>query len=401
MKGARLVARLRSAAYSAALLLVAVVPLPAQRVKLLVPMDSLIERARRDSDDAPAHYEVALGYWLGRKYDLAEQHLRQAIAIDPRLAQAYLALSLLPYARRFKLWDEEEDGKVPAEWQAAVEEADRFGRLAFLIDPMVDLKPLALMIPPPGVFGLSGSRQAAYTYVMNGFGSFWDGQYGRAYQFFREIAGPATEADRQKFSSWFLWYEALAAAHTSDFARAEADLRLLMARADTTSSKGGSRGALAFTTATQYRYALACLLDDAGRSREAVPLLQEALTSDAGLYVAHLRLATIYDDTHRTQSALTERRRAMESNPDDPSLPYELGEALARAGELAEAHTVLRQAIQANPRNVRALYVLGYVAAQVGEKEEARSAYERFLALAPSRFETQKTEVEGRLQALK
>lgn len=75
----------------------------AQRVRLSVPMDELVLRAERDSNDAPAHYEVALGYWLGKKYDLAEQHLRQAILIEPKTAAAYLALSYLPYARRSKL----------------------------------------------------------------------------------------------------------------------------------------------------------------------------------------------------------------------------------------------------------------------------------------------------------
>lgn len=38
-----------------------VAPLGAQRVKLLVSLDSLVSRAQRDSMDAPTHYELALG----------------------------------------------------------------------------------------------------------------------------------------------------------------------------------------------------------------------------------------------------------------------------------------------------------------------------------------------------
>jgi Tfp pilus assembly protein PilF len=72
-------------------------PLAAQRAKLLIPLDSLVSRAQRDSMDAPAHYELALGYWVGRKFDLADQELRRAIAIEPHTAEAYLALSYLPY----------------------------------------------------------------------------------------------------------------------------------------------------------------------------------------------------------------------------------------------------------------------------------------------------------------
>jgi tetratricopeptide (TPR) repeat protein len=375
-------------------------PLVAQRARMVVPLNTLIERARVDSNDAPTQYEVALGYWLAKRYDDAEFHLRQAILIEPSTAAAYLALSYLPYARRNKLWDEEEDGRLPAEWQPVIEEAWAFRRKAFLIDPLVDLKPLALMIPPAGVFGLRGNAQAVYTYVMNGFGSFWDGQYARAYQFFREIAGPATDQDRKdKFNSWFLWYEALAAAHANDLPRATSNMRILLARAEAAATLGGG-ATLAFSDATHYRYTLACILDLGGEHREAIALLQQALTEDVGLYPAHVRLARIYEDQHRTNAALEERRRAVASNPEDPSLLFDLGESLARAGELVEAHGVLRQAVQANPRSHRALYVLGFVAQQVGSKDEARGAYTRFLELAPSRFETQKAEARRRLEAL-
>jgi Flp pilus assembly protein TadD len=248
--------------------------------------------------------------------------------------------------------------------------------------------------------GLKGGAGAEYTWLMNGFGSFWDGQYYRAYQFLQEIAKGATDPDREKFRSWFLWYEGLAAAHTDDFARAEANFRIMLTRAEKAASLGGG-ATLAFTQANHYRYTLACILDMEGKSRDAVALLQEALTEDVGLYMAHVRLASIYEDQHRPQAALEERRRAVASSPDDPSLLFDLGDALARAGELPEAQAVLRQARQANPRNVRALYVLGYVASQVGNIDEARDAYQQFLALAPSRFDEQKAEVAQRLQALK
>jgi Tfp pilus assembly protein PilF len=389
----------RSRSLVLVLSLAAATDLTAQRMKLLVPMDSLEARAERDSNDAPTHYELALAYWLGKKYDEAERHLRLAITIEPHTAPAYLALSYLPYARRPKLWEEEDRGKVPAEWQAPLEEAWRFRRQAFLIDPFVDLKPLALMIPPASTLGLRGNAGAVYTYLMNGFGSFWDGQYGRAYQFFGEIAGKSTETDREQFASWFLWYEGLAAAHTDDNARAEADLRILLARAEKSAEMGGG-AMLAFSAANHYRYTLACLLDKAGRSADAIELLQESLTSDVGLYMAHTRLAAIYDRQHRARSSMEERRRAVAASPEDATLLFELGEALARTGELPEAQGVLRQARQANPRNVRALYVLGFVAQKLGSSDEARDAYQQFLALAPSRFYEQKAEAQRRLESL-
>lgn len=386
-----------------ALLLLALVAVPrleAQRLRLLVSLDQLERKALADSNDAPAHYDLALGYWLVKRYDLADQQLRQAIRIEPHTAAAYLALSFLPYARREKLWDEVDKGKVPAEWKPVLEEAWGFRKQAFLLDPMVDLKPLALMIPPSNSFGLSRNAEAIHTYIMNGFGSFWDGQYGRAYQFFQQIGGNPTPEDRKRFAGWFLWYEGLAAAHINEFATAEADFRLLMERAEAEVKESGG-AMLAFSSGNEYRYTLACILDQAGRSKEAVALLQEAMTNDAGLYMAHVRLANILLDQHRPAAAIEERRRAVNANPEDPTLVFELGEALARAGEMTEAQAVLRQARQANPRNVRALYVLGIVSSQLGSTDEAREALTQFLALAPSRFSEQKVEAARRLEALK
>lgn len=384
-------------------LVLSVGPLPAQRMKLLVPLESLIERARRDSLDAPAHYEVALGYWLDRKYDLAERHLREAIAIEPKTAAAYLALGYLAYARRPKLWDEVRENKVPPEWVAPVNEALRFQGQAFIIDPWVDLKPLALMIPPVSSLGAlkGGFREAFYTWFLNGLGSLWDGQYERAYKFFRDIAGNATEEERQKeFPGWLLWYEALAAAHSNDFGRATANLRMLMARAEEHAEKHDRSAALALRDANEYRYALASFLHIAGQYREAVPLLQEVLSRDLGFYMAHARLAMIYDDMRRPRSAIEERRRAVAANPEDPSLLFDLGIALAQVGELADAHATLRQARTANPRHVRTLYVLGRVEEQLGDTVAARETYRQFLALAPTRFGEQKAEISTRLQAL-
>ncbi|HWA58619.1 MAG TPA: tetratricopeptide repeat protein [Gemmatimonadales bacterium] len=373
--------------------------LPAQRATLRVPLGTLEDRVAADSMDPAAHYDLGLAYWLSRRYDEAERHLRRAIAIEPHLAPGYLALAYLPYARRPKLWDEVRKGKVPAELTAAVEEADRFRRKAFLIDPLVDLKPLALMIPPASSFGLKGNSEAVYTYIMNGFGSFWDGQYGRAYQFFHEIGGNASEEEHQRFPSWFLWYEALAAAHANDFDRATTNLRTLLARAQSDQNVDAG-AAIAFSEANHYRYTLACILDQAGRAREAIPLLEEALTVDAGLYMAHARLAAIYADQKRPQASLEERRRAVAANPDDPGLLFDLGEALARAGQGAEAYAILKQAREANPLNFRTLYVLGWAAQQVGRNDEAKDAYRSFIALAPSSFAEQKATATARLETL-
>ncbi|HSE66214.1 MAG TPA: CDC27 family protein [Gemmatimonadales bacterium] len=381
-------------------LVMAASPLHAQKVKLLVPLDSLIARVQRDSNDAPAHYEVALGYWLAKKYDLAEAHLREAIAIEPKTATAYLALSYLPFARNYGLWGDVEKGKVSAEWLPKVEEADHLRRQAFLLDPLVDLRPLALMIPPTGTFGLSRRESALYTYIMNGLGSFWTGDYSKSYQFFSSIAEGATEEDRKKFADWFLWYEGLSATHTFQYSRGVADFRLLLDRAIARENPD-SNAIVPFESANEFRYALAVILDKAGQQAEAIKLLQESVTSDLGLYMAHVRLAEIYEEQHRTKSALQERRRALEASPDDPGLLYDLGEALYRAGELSDAYGFLEKAVKANPRSVRALYMFGSVAQKLEQTEEAKAAYTKFIAIAPSRFQEQIVEAGHRLETMK
>lgn len=280
-----------------------------------------------------------------------------------------------------------------------LEEAWSFRRRAFLIDPMVDLKPVALMIPPASSLGLTRREQGFYTYLMNGYGSFWVGDYLKAYGFFQEIMKGVTDTDRKEYASWFLWSEALAAAHANDHPRAVSNLRLILERATTAEQRSGG-AALVFSQANHYRYTLACVLDLGGETKEAIGLLQEALTNDVGLYAAHTRLAEIYERQHRTGASLTERRRAVAANPEDPSLLVDLGEALARAGEFPDAQGALRQAVAANPRSHRAWYLLGTIAQRLGANEEARTAFTRFLAIAPSRWESQRVEVQQKLTQL-
>jgi tetratricopeptide (TPR) repeat protein len=374
-------------------------PVQAQRVKLTVPLDTLIAHAQRDSNDAPAHYEVALGYWVNRKYDDAEKHLREAISIDPSMAEAYLALGFLPYARNSGLWDDVEKGKVSAEWLPKVEEAWHLRQRAYLLDPLVDLQPLALMIPPTGTFGMSRRQSELYTYVMNGFGAFWTGQYDQAYAFFSELTQGATPEDRKNFEDWFLWYEGLTAAHTFRYPQAAEDFQTLLTRAEAR-ERPDSGVLVPFVEANDFRYTLATIKSKAGQVPEALKLFQDVLTSDLGMYEAHVRLAEMYEAQHRTQSALQERQRALETNPDDPALLLDLGEAMAKAGDLSDAYGYLEKAVAANPRSAKALYLFASVAQKLDQRDAAKVAYTHFIAMAPSVYSSQIAEARERLQAL-
>ena len=172
---------------------------------------------------------------------------------------------------------------------------------------------------------------------------------------------------------------------------------MLLARADSATRLDGG-ATLAFSSANHYRYTLAVILDLAGKSTEAVSLLQEALTNDVGLYMAHVRLAGI-----SMTSILAGPRRSKNAAAPWQPIPRILppvptgGSARPRRG--AGRGPGRPPAGPANPRNVRALYVLGFVARQMDTRRCPRRV-QPFIELAPSRFEDQKVEARKRIEAM-
>ena len=100
--------------------------------------------------------------------------------------------------------------------------------------------------------------------------------------------------------------------------------------------------------------------------------------------MAHVRLADIAEAERSYDEAIAARRRAIEVNPDDPSLLTDLGMTLGKAGRFGEAIATLQQAYEANPRDPRPLFLLGIGHVQMGDAPKAREAFERSLLL----FET-------------
>jgi len=153
--------------------------------------------------------------------------------------------------------------------------------------------------------------------------------------------------------------------------------------------------------ADEYRYVLAYITQRANDPNGAVALYQDALTVDLGLYPAHSRIADIYEGARMWPQAIEARRHAINANPDDAGLHLGLGVTLAKAGRLAEAEGALAHALELNPRESRAAYYLGIVRQQQGKSAEARSTFERFIALAPSRYARQIDDATQRLAALR
>jgi tetratricopeptide (TPR) repeat protein len=375
------------------------VPAGAQRIKLPASLQELEQRARRDSNDAAAHYNVALAYWNEKRWEDAERALQVAVTIEPQFAQGYLALSRLPFARRGRLWQEIAEDRVPDDWKPAVEQSDRMYRRAFLIDPLVDLRIEGAVTPGRSVYW-DLFAPGLYDLLFRGFDDIREAKYDKAYERLNALAvmfGGRHGVDSLPAS--ILWYRGLAAAHIGQYDSATADFRRLLARSEARERRDSLIHVPLATN--EYRYVLAVVTHRAGRVEEAVPLYQEALAVDLGLYMAHTRLAEILEASRQFAAAVPSRRRAVAANPDDPSLLLDLGLTLGKAGQWAEAAAMLEHAMEANPRDARAPYYLGIVQQQLGKPTEARASFERFLALAPSRYERQLADARQRLATLR
>lgn len=378
--------------------------LAAQRLKLPKSLGELEAAAQRDSSDPAAHYNVALGYWSAKRYDEAEKALRRSLSMDPRLAPAHLALAYLPYARRSKLWGEVVREEIPKDQIVVVEQSDREYRHAFLIDPLVDLRILGAVGPnSPDFIDVRDYWGEVWALFFQGFADCEEGKYedchGRFVTLIREIDG-----DRypKRIPSSVLWYKGIAAAHINKPEIAADHFRELIKRSNEAEKERESKGELARVPmrTNEYRYTLATILQSLGKTAEAIALFEEVLNNDIGFYMAHVRLANIYEAQKDYTRAAKARQGAVDANPDDPSLMTDLGVTLGKAGDFATAESRLQQAYEANPQDVRPLFWLGIARVQQGKSSGAREAFEQFVRLAPARYDRQVAMAKERLAQL-
>lgn len=373
----------------------------AQRLKPPDKLHKLEARAVADSNDASTHLDLAFGYWSEGRYDDAEASIKLAIQIDPQFAEAYLALAQLPYARRPELWREISEGRVPERWLSTLEGADRHYRLAFLLDPLVDLEIIAAVIPPRSIDPEADSPQPAPDeIVVRAFDDMAAGRYNRAHEKLeRRFDDLGFEQDPDAAPDWLLWYHALTAARQEKHEDAIRDLDLLRGRSlDDARNEGLLRVPL---QAADFRYLIATLKLQAGLAVEAVQIYQEVLEDDPDYYLAYVQIARIHESRSDWREAAEACRNAVRANPDDPSLLYDLGVMLGRANRLGEAEEALLRARTLNPRDARIPYVLGLVRISRGNADGAREALDHFVSIAPSRYKRMITDAKQRLTLLR
>jgi predicted O-linked N-acetylglucosamine transferase (SPINDLY family) len=107
----------------------------------------------------------------------------------------------------------------------------------------------------------------------------------------------------------------------------------------------------------------------------------EAIRHSPDFAEAHWNLARLLEEKGKPEEAAMHRRRAL---PQAAVAHRERGDALLRAGRLAEAVEAYRQAIAAAPTYVNAHNDLGNALQRVGKLDEAIACYFRALQIEPS-----------------
>lgn len=378
--------------------------LPIVAVAQRPDLPELQAEVQRDSNDAEKHYRYGLVLVDKEKYERADTAFRASIAIDPRHAEAFLALAYLPYLRRSQLRSEERRGRVPDDWKPVVDEARRFYRRAFVLNPFVSLRVLSVMFPPArwgNERDYTSGASRFYELFVEGFDELASAHNAKAYMLLDQLAKQVFRGDAHPddVPDFVLWARGMAAARMRKDTAAIADFQALLTR----SLKIEQRNEIIPVPlrTNEYRFILAAIHEQAGDTAQAVALFQEAATADLGLDMAHVRIANILHARGDFAAELKERDAAVASNPDDPVALFELALLLFDAGELETADGHLQRARELGPRDARFPYLLGVIAQAQQRAADAKKWYQLCVDLAPVNLAQIASDARTRLAGLR
>jgi tetratricopeptide (TPR) repeat protein len=374
----------RTSSLVAVLCVLGVSSLPAQQIPIPLPLKLVEESAARDSNDASAQYYIALARWNQKRYDDAERALRLAMMLDPKYAEPHLALAFLPYSRRPKLWKEDGD-RVPEEWKTRIEESEREFRRAFFINPFVDLRIIGAITPrDQGMWRFE--YPDVYKLFVKPYDDVFSGRYADAYHGFVQLEQNWGFTMRGPLPRDVYWFKTLCAARIGKITEAMRSMDKLLEEQERYEHRNRDKLIRRELRTNDYRYIKAILLQAHGEKEAALALFRAVLERDIGLYMAHVRMATLYEEDKKWAEAIAERQNAVNANPDDAGLLIDLGVTAGKAGEFEVAMEALSRAAEANPRLADAPFWTGMLHYSQGNHEEARKAFTTFLAIAPSRW---------------
>jgi len=348
------------------------------------PLRALEAAARTDSLDPIAHYQLALGYLRERRHTEAETALRRAIGLDPKFAPARLGLAVVQ-DRHENYWRELKrqggDSAVITELRSRNAELRR----AFMLDPLVDIRVLGFadrrrMDLPPAI--ATGNYMGA-NFVMSTVERQLIGRRGRTID---------------SLSPGFLWMHGLVSAHAGVFGHAIVDLNaslrglLRLEQADSVSP---------FPLPTnEVRYLLAAVHQRSGNRAQAIALYREVAEHDLGNWMAFVQLARLHEAGEEWSQAITARRSAINSNPEDPTLQLDLAASYLNGRFPARAESLLMDHEAVLATDPRLHYLLGRTRQVLGKRELALASLRRFLEIAPTRWEAAILDARNRIDSL-
>jgi tetratricopeptide (TPR) repeat protein len=364
-------------------------PLAGQSIRIQERIEVLEARARQDSTDAAAIFNLAVGRMSQRRWDEADTLLERATSLDPQFAGAHFARSLVRY-RHEDYWERLQSRGGDTAVRRELTRRVGFERRAFMVDPFLDVRLLG-SVYRRGYLSLGASRAFEDIAV----GSYADA-FRRLEDVLRVVRG---SQPLDSVPESLLWIHSLAAARAGQIEAAIRDVEVLL-RLSLARERNDSLQLNPMKT-NDWRYLLGALHQRQGNREAAARLYFEAAANDLGNYMVHAQLAKMYEDVGAWDHAIRSRQRAAEINHDDHTMFLDLGVTLARATRYAAAESALVRAEQMQPLDSRVPYRLGVVRQQLGKREEARRSFERFLALAPSRFSGPIADARQRLDQLR
>jgi tetratricopeptide (TPR) repeat protein len=206
-------------------------------------------------------------------------------------------------------------------------------RRAFLLNPLVDLR-IAGAVTPPRDPVWETLYPDLYEFYFQAFDDMLHGDYDKAYGRFvklhreRRLAGPG----QGKLPMSIYWFEGLAAAHIGRWDEADQTFERLVKESEDFEKKHQDDLIRVPLRTNEYRYFLASIRHAAGSTEQALQLYRQTLENDLGLYMAHVQMANIFEADRRYPEAIEERKRAVDANPDDPSLLTDLGVTIGKSG---------------------------------------------------------------------
>src|SRR5260370_20516316 len=220
-----------------------------------------------------------------------------------------------------------------------------------------------------------------YDHFVQGYVDFYRGDYASAE---RRLAWLIHKtADPAKVPDDLRWFHGLAAAHLAHYDDAISDFDTLLVRSR---RRAHSDSVQQFVLRTaQYLYVLGVVEQKAGRADTARALYQQAAEEDAGLFMAHVHLADMYEAQGVLGAAAAERASAVNIAPDDARLCLDRGMTPYTSAPPRERESALTHGRNVNQRDARLAYVLGLTELALQPPDAARAALAHGTPLAPDR----------------